>query len=112
MWGLSVTTSAVKRLITSVIVLLTASPVLARQPKGEFTMFTARTRIAPEAQIAGWFLPATQPRGTLICAHGYGAGPFLPGSAGKDQMLGIEWIRDRLQWNVVLFDFRGYGQSS
>jgi hypothetical protein len=54
--------------------------------------------------LAGWFVPAPDPRGTVLYFHGNG------GNIGHR----VEIIRDfhELGFNVLIFDYRGYGESS
>lgn len=54
--------------------------------------------------LAGWFVPAPRPRGTVLYIHGNG------GNIGHR----VEIIRDfhELGLNVLIFDYRGYGASS
>lgn len=54
--------------------------------------------------LAGWFVPAPSPRGTVLYIHGNG------GNIGHR----VEIIRDfyELGLNVLIFDYRGYGASS
>ncbi|MBM4466520.1 MAG: alpha/beta hydrolase [Chloroflexi bacterium] len=53
--------------------------------------------------LRGWFIPAAEPRGTIVFCHGHG------GSMDPD----IEYapaFHDR-GYNVLMFDFRGHGRS-
>ena len=54
--------------------------------------------------LAGWFVPASSPRGTVLYFHGNG------GNIGHR----VEIIRDfhDLGFNVLIFDYRGYGEST
>lgn len=54
--------------------------------------------------LAGWFVPAPSPRGTVLYFHGNG------GNIGHR----VEIVRDfhELGLNVLIFDYRGYGESS
>lgn len=54
--------------------------------------------------LAGWFIPAPSPSGTVLYLHGNG------GNIGHR----VEIIRDfhDLGLNVLIFDYRGYGESS
>ena len=55
-------------------------------------------------RIHGWFVPATEARGTLL---------FFHGNAGNiSHRLESIMIFNRLQLNVLIIDYRGYGQSS
>jgi uncharacterized protein len=53
--------------------------------------------------LRGWWLPQDQPRGVLIGCHGHGG--------SKDDMLGIGTNVWRAGYSVLLFDFRGRGES-
>ncbi len=55
-------------------------------------------------EIHGWFVKAEQPRGTLL---------FFHGNAGNiaDRLSSIEQFIE-LNMNVLIIDYRGYGQSS
>ncbi len=63
-------------------------------------------RLATEdgESLTGWFVPAPNPRGTVLYFHGNG------GNIGHR----VEIIRDfhDLGFNVLIFDYRGYGESS
>jgi pimeloyl-ACP methyl ester carboxylesterase len=85
---------------------LFASPArtFARPPTGPYQSFRIKTDNIPQAEIDGWVLPATHPRGTVFVLHGYGM--------NKEDMTGWEWMRDRENWNVVMFDFRQHGHST
>ncbi|MDO8892171.1 MAG: alpha/beta hydrolase [Sulfurimicrobium sp.] len=54
--------------------------------------------------LAAWFVPAPDPRGTVLYFHGNG------GNIGHR----VEIVRDfhDLGYNVLIFDYRGYGASS
>jgi len=84
--------------------LCAASPFAsANTPSGKYESFTLRTLQTPQANIEGWFLPASNPRGTLIVLHGY--------NNSRDWSLNLQWVRDREDWNVVMIDFRNHGTS-
>lgn len=53
--------------------------------------------------LAGWFIPAENPRGTLLFCHG---------NAGNisHRLESVE-VFNRLDLNTFIFDYRGYGQS-
>ncbi|RRR69591.1 MAG: alpha/beta fold hydrolase, partial [Candidatus Viridilinea halotolerans] len=53
--------------------------------------------------LRGWWLPQTDPKGILIGCHGH--------SGSKDDMLGIGSNVWRAGYSVLLFDFRGRGES-
>ena len=87
------------------LVFLTASPLLAAEPNKPFTAISVKTRSDPQAKIAAWYLPADgRAQGTVFCAHGF--------RNNKHLLVPYQWIRDDLNWNMVLFDFRNHGESS
>lgn len=53
--------------------------------------------------LHGWWLPAEQPRGSIL---------FLHGNAENltSHVLNVAWLPSR-GYNVLIFDYRGYGQS-
>jgi alpha-beta hydrolase superfamily lysophospholipase len=53
--------------------------------------------------LRGWFIPAEEPRGTIVFCHGHG------GSMDPD----IEYapVFHENGYNVLMFDFRGHGRS-
>jgi len=54
-------------------------------------------------KLNGWFIPAENPRGTLLFCHG---------NAGNiSHRIEIIKIFNRLNLNVFIFDYRGYGKS-
>jgi fermentation-respiration switch protein FrsA (DUF1100 family) len=54
--------------------------------------------------LHGWFIPATEPRGTVL---------FLHGNAGNiSHRLDSVLMFYRLGYNMLIFDYRGYGNSS
>ena len=54
-------------------------------------------------RLNGWFIPAENPRGTLLFCHG---------NAGNiSHRLEIIRIFNQLNLNVFIFDYRGYGKS-
>lgn len=54
--------------------------------------------------LHGWFVPAPQPRGTVL---------FLHGNAGNiSHRLDSLQMFHRLGYNTLIFDYRGYGNSS
>ncbi|HEY7117027.1 MAG TPA: alpha/beta fold hydrolase [Tepidisphaeraceae bacterium] len=84
---------------------LVAPAALARPPKGPYESFRIKTDNVPQAEIAGWVLPAQgHARGTMFLLHGW--------NNNKELVVGWEWVRDRENWNVVMFDFREHGESS
>jgi fermentation-respiration switch protein FrsA (DUF1100 family) len=54
-------------------------------------------------RISGWFIPAGQSRRTVVVCHGVGA--------NKSNFMGVAPFLHRAGWNVLLFDFRGHGDS-
>jgi len=77
--------------------------VCANTPSGKYESFRVRTAQPPQANIEGWFLPADEPKGTLIVLHGY--------NNSRNWSLNLQWVRDREGWNVVMIDFRNHGTS-
>lgn len=56
-----------------------------------------------DIQINGWFIPQERPRGTLLFCHG---------NAGNiSHRLEIIKIFHKIDLNVFIFDYRGYGRS-
>lgn len=55
-------------------------------------------------QLAGWYVPARDARGTLLYLHGNG------GNIGH--RLDVITTFNRLRLNVFIFDYRGYGAST
>jgi fermentation-respiration switch protein FrsA (DUF1100 family) len=54
-------------------------------------------------ELHGWFIPAAQPRGTVL---------FLHGNAGNiSHRLDSIQMFHRLAYNTLIFDYRGYGDS-
>jgi len=54
--------------------------------------------------LHGWYIPATQPHGTVL---------FLHGNAGNiSHRLDSVLMFHRLGYNMLIFDYRGYGNSS
>jgi pimeloyl-ACP methyl ester carboxylesterase len=66
--------------------------------------FTVETRNLPQATISAWHLPATKSHGTVFVSHGF--------RNNKSYMSSYAWIRDRLNWDMVYFDYREHGDSS
>lgn len=54
-------------------------------------------------RLAGWFVPAQEPRGTVVYCHGYGE--------NRGQVLSVLETLHGLRLNVLAFDFRGHGDS-
>lgn len=65
---------------------------------------TVSLRTADGETLAGWFIPASEARGTLLYLHGNG------GHMGH-RLDPIE-VFHRLGLNVLIIDYRGYGNSS
>lgn len=63
-----------------------------------------RFKTADGLTLAGWFLPATgEPQGTVIHFHGNAANI-------TNHIVLVEWL-PRHGYNVLMFDYRGYGES-
>ena len=62
-----------------------------------------RFQSADGLRISGWWLPHASPKGVVIGCHGHGG--------RKDEMLGIGTNCWRAGYSVLLFDFRGRGES-
>jgi pimeloyl-ACP methyl ester carboxylesterase len=93
------------RILWVLAVLSLPALVFARPPTGPYESFRIKTDNVPQAEIAGWILPAAgHAKGTIFFLHGY--------NNRKELMVGWEWLRDRENWNVVMFDFREHGESS
>ncbi len=58
---------------------------------------------ADGVRIAGWWLPANEPRGALVLCHGNA------GNVGDRLLLARSFVDMGL--SVLLFDYRGYGRS-
>jgi uncharacterized protein len=54
-------------------------------------------------RLSGWWLPQEKPKGVIITCHGH--------TGRKDDMLGIGTSAWRAGYAVLLFDFRGRGNS-
>jgi alpha-beta hydrolase superfamily lysophospholipase len=54
-------------------------------------------------RLSGWWLPQEHPKGVVITCHGH--------TGRKDDMLGIATRSWRAGYAVLLFDFRGRGES-
>ena len=54
-------------------------------------------------RLHGWYVPAAQPRGTVIFLHGHGGTP-------APDLVYVPAFRER-GFSVLLFDFRAHGQS-
>ena len=76
---------------------------IVRTPADVFLKFEdVRVEIA-NLKVHGWWIPAEQPRGTILFCHG-NAGNI---SHRIDSIL----IFHKLDYNVMIFDYRGYGLS-
>jgi uncharacterized protein len=55
-------------------------------------------------RLHGWFIPHQDARATLVWFHG---------NAGNisDRLLNIKLLHDRINTNIFIFDYRGYGRS-
>ncbi len=62
-----------------------------------------RLRTNDEIDLAGWSIPASDPRGTVLYLHGYGE--------NRAQVISVLQPLHDAGFNVVAFDFRGHGQS-
>src|SRR4051812_24512912 len=79
-----------------------AAPASPPQPPEAFTVLTSNE---PQARIAGVLIRASgRSKGTVIACHGIGD--------KKETLLPYRWIAEREGWNLVLFDFRGHGEST
>ena len=68
--------------------LLAGFPAAARPPSGPYESFRIKTDNVPQAEIAGWVLPASgQANGTMFLLHGW--------NNDKERVVGWEWVRDR-----------------
>lgn len=78
---------------------------VARSPAHAGLVFeTVALQTSDEEQLHGWWIPATEPRGTVVVCHG---------NAGNiGDRLDLAELFHRLRLNVLLFDYRGYGQST
>jgi fermentation-respiration switch protein FrsA (DUF1100 family) len=64
---------------------------------------TISLRSADGLALTGWWLPRPESRGVVIGSHGH--------SGSKDDLLGIGTSAWRAGFNVLLFDYRGRGDS-
>lgn len=84
-----------------IVAIFLSAQALAVDP----VIFRIKTDNIPQAEIAGWALPAkSQAKGTLFMCHGF--------RNNKDSFRWFDWIRDIEGWNVVAFDFREHGEST
>lgn len=56
-----------------------------------------------DRRLAGWWLPASPGRGSVVITHGWGA--------NRELMLPLARPLQAAGWNVVLFDARNHGES-
>ncbi len=64
---------------------------------------TVSLHSADGLRLAGWWLPQANPRGVIVSCHGH--------AGRKDDTLGISSSLWRAGYAVLLFDFRGRGES-
>jgi len=57
----------------------------------------------PELRLRGWWLPAAEPRATVIRVHGI--------DSNRSSMLGLSAVLVRSGYSVLVFDLRGHGES-
>jgi fermentation-respiration switch protein FrsA (DUF1100 family) len=68
----------------------------------EFRELELRTRDG--VRLHGWFLPAREARGAVLVSHG---------NAGSIELrIGLAQAFLEHRWSVLLYDYRGYGQST
>jgi alpha-beta hydrolase superfamily lysophospholipase len=60
-------------------------------------------RTSDGVRLAAWYVPADEPRGTVIYCHGYGE--------NRSQVLSLLEPLHKLKLDVLAFDFRGHGDS-
>src|SRR5581483_11293387 len=60
-------------------------------------------RAADGPLLAGWWMPAQAPLGTVVFLHGYGD--------SKNQSLEVAPFLHQARWSVLAFDFRAHGAS-
>lgn len=64
---------------------------------------TVSFQSADGLRLSGWWMPHERPRGVIVGSHGHGG--------QKDELLGIGSRSWRAGYSVLLFDFRGRGES-
>ena len=81
------------------------NPAIERTPRHvglefEDLFFTARDGV----RLNGWFIPHPESRSTLVWFHG---------NAGNisHRVENIKMLHDKVQVNIFIFDYRGYGRS-
>ena len=57
----------------------------------------------PELRLRGWWLPAAEPRATIIRVHGI--------DSNRSSLLGLSAALVRAGYSVLVFDLRGHGES-
>lgn len=67
----------------------------------EAVSFTPRGQ--PELQLRGWWLPAPEPRATVIRVHGI--------DSNRSSLLGLSAALVNAGYSVLAFDLRGHGES-
>lgn len=64
---------------------------------------TVEFRSSDGLRLIGWWLPRPETNAVIVCSHGH--------SGSKDELLGIGSYCWRAGYNVLLFDYRGRGES-
>ena len=77
-----------------------ARETLAATPAIAFESVSFR---ADGLELAGWWIPADEPRGTVVFLHGYGD--------SKDQSLPLVPFLHEAGYHLLAFDFRAHGES-
>jgi fermentation-respiration switch protein FrsA (DUF1100 family) len=78
---------------------LSATPAQIGLPFDEL-----RLKTADGVELHGWYVPVAEPRGTILFTHG---------NAGNiSHRLDYVAMFHRLGYNTLIFDYRGYGNSS
>jgi len=74
-------------------------------PRSEYNLDyqTVSFRARDGVGLSGWFMPAKNSRKTVLVCHGVGA--------NKGIFLGVAPFLHRAGYNVLMFDFRGHGDS-
>jgi len=77
----------------------------ASNPQSEFGLEyqDVSFRAGDGVRLSGWFIPAKNSRKTVLVCHGVGA--------NKNIFIGVVPFLHRAGCNVLMFDFRGHGQS-
>ncbi len=70
-----------------------------------FACETIRFRSADGTELEGWFLPHGAPQRDIVLFHGNAENIAATSAAYGDR------LRDELQANVLVFDYRGFGNS-